>query len=194
MSAPLRGRWSCYTARNAGLQKALFCWVFRLGRATGGEGGTLRHFGTIRLFSWKNQQIRRFRGIHCGLQSGLHFECRNPVCRSMRSMWPGPIASARLAFASSLIRSVIRGVPGWASKASGAACGSQRLQRSGGTSAFPRPRGVRVEIRIPSLNHAESLEAVSGLLAAWRQSSPRRLGPNGEEFDSLQLEPVDIAG
>jgi transposase len=85
------------------------------------EGGTLRHFGTIRLFSWKNQQIRRFRGIHCGLQSGLHFECRNPVFRSMRSMWPGPIASARLAFASSLIRSVIRGVPGWASEASGAA-------------------------------------------------------------------------
>jgi hypothetical protein len=40
---------------------------------TGGEGGTLRQFGTIRLFSWKNQQIRRFGGILSGLQSGLHF-------------------------------------------------------------------------------------------------------------------------
>jgi hypothetical protein len=31
----------CYTDPNAGLQKALFCWVFRLGQATGGEGGIL---------------------------------------------------------------------------------------------------------------------------------------------------------
>jgi hypothetical protein len=30
---------ACYTGQNAGLQKALFCWVFRLGQVTGGEGG-----------------------------------------------------------------------------------------------------------------------------------------------------------
>jgi hypothetical protein len=29
----------CCTDRNAGLQKALFCWVFPLGRAIGREGG-----------------------------------------------------------------------------------------------------------------------------------------------------------
>jgi hypothetical protein len=53
-----------HTGHNAGPQKVLFFRVFLLARTVGGEGGTLRHFGTIRLFSWKNQQIRRFRGIH----------------------------------------------------------------------------------------------------------------------------------
>jgi hypothetical protein len=68
--------------------------------ATGGEGGTLRHFDTIRLFSWKNQQIRRFRGIH----SGLHFKSATRIRGSMQTMWSGLFVSARLAFTSSLIR------------------------------------------------------------------------------------------
>lgn len=69
----------------------------------GGEGGTLRHFRSYPSIFQENQQIRRFRGIHSGLQSGLLFVIASTT-QPIFLRWRGWLRSASSACKSSLIR------------------------------------------------------------------------------------------
>ena len=84
----------CYTGQNAGLQKALFCWVFRLGQATGGEGGIRRRFYPIRAYFREKLRLGRVTGYFVDYIAD--YFCRTPsTALKWRRSWNCAISRVR---------------------------------------------------------------------------------------------------